>query len=250
MLRRDGAGAQVVKTTAHFRTFCQRAVTLRFQGAFTRVPGLSDAIHGPDGALATLLEAGRGRTRSARGGRRPGRGGLGLPGGRTMSDLFRTPDADSGGLRKRPAGLAVQPGHHGCPAGLSARPRCSPRRPRIWPASAGARWPCLWRSREKYDPGAFGQESQRPAILRLPWQPQRPGGDPLCGDPHQAGARGVLQAHGHGADLRGPRVTAARGWTRPRPPEFEHDHGFLFRQKYPFADLSQTRTSGSPRPAG
>ena len=56
VLRRDGAGAKVVKTTAHFRTFCQRAVTLRFQGAFNKVGGLSDAIHGPDGALARLLK--------------------------------------------------------------------------------------------------------------------------------------------------------------------------------------------------
>ena len=55
-LRRDEAGAKVVKTTAHFRTFCQRAVTLRFQGAFAKVPGLTDAIHGSDGALARLLK--------------------------------------------------------------------------------------------------------------------------------------------------------------------------------------------------
>ena len=52
-LRRDGAG--VVQNTGQLRTFCERAVTLRFQGAFQKVPGLSAAIHGPDGALATLL---------------------------------------------------------------------------------------------------------------------------------------------------------------------------------------------------
>lgn len=54
-LRRDGNGAQVVKTTADLRTFCERAVTVRFQDAFSRVPGLADAIHGPEGALAKLL---------------------------------------------------------------------------------------------------------------------------------------------------------------------------------------------------
>ncbi len=54
-LRRDGSDAQVVKTTADLRTFCQRAVTVRFQGAFAKVPGLADAIHGPEGALAKLL---------------------------------------------------------------------------------------------------------------------------------------------------------------------------------------------------
>jgi hypothetical protein len=52
---RDGAGDQIIKTTAQLRTFLERAVTLRLQAAFTQVPGLSDAIHGPSGALATLL---------------------------------------------------------------------------------------------------------------------------------------------------------------------------------------------------
>jgi len=52
---RDGEGAKVIKSTAHLRTFCERAATLRFQGAFQKVPGLSAAIHGPEGALAKLL---------------------------------------------------------------------------------------------------------------------------------------------------------------------------------------------------
>lgn len=54
-LRRDGAGAKVLTSTAHVRTFCERAVTLRFQGTFQKVPGLTDAIHGPEGAFAQLL---------------------------------------------------------------------------------------------------------------------------------------------------------------------------------------------------
>ena len=56
VVRRDGAGGKVVKNTSHLRTFCERAATLRFQGAFQKVPGLSDAIHGPNGALANLLK--------------------------------------------------------------------------------------------------------------------------------------------------------------------------------------------------
>ena len=56
VVRRDGAGAKVLKNTSHLRTFCERAATLRFQGAFQKVPGLSDAIHGPNGALANLLK--------------------------------------------------------------------------------------------------------------------------------------------------------------------------------------------------
>jgi len=55
-IRRDGAGAKVLKNTAHLRTFCERAVTLRFQGAFAKVPGLAAAIHGPSGALAKMLK--------------------------------------------------------------------------------------------------------------------------------------------------------------------------------------------------
>ena len=39
-VRRDADGANVLKTTADLRTFGERAVTLRFQGAFEKVPGL------------------------------------------------------------------------------------------------------------------------------------------------------------------------------------------------------------------
>lgn len=56
VVRRDGAGAKVIKKTSDLRTFCEKAVTLRFQGAFQKVSGLSDAIHGPDGALAKILD--------------------------------------------------------------------------------------------------------------------------------------------------------------------------------------------------
>ena len=56
VIKRDGAGAKVVQTTADFRTFCERSVTLRFQAVFQRVPGLSAAIHGPQGALTKLLK--------------------------------------------------------------------------------------------------------------------------------------------------------------------------------------------------
>lgn len=59
-LRRDGNGEKIIKTKSHFRTFCERAATLRFQGIFKSVPGLADAIHGKNGALAKIigLEAG------------------------------------------------------------------------------------------------------------------------------------------------------------------------------------------------
>lgn len=56
VVRRDGTGAKVIKKTSDLRTFCEKAVTLRFQGVFQKVSGLSEAIHGSDGALAKLLE--------------------------------------------------------------------------------------------------------------------------------------------------------------------------------------------------
>ena len=57
-----GAAADVVKrdqtiltTNNQLRTYLERSVQLRFQGAFAQVPGISNAIHGPEGALAKLL---------------------------------------------------------------------------------------------------------------------------------------------------------------------------------------------------
>jgi hypothetical protein len=55
VVRRDGSGAKVIKTNSNLRTFLERSATLRFQGAFQKVPGLSEAVHGPNGALAKML---------------------------------------------------------------------------------------------------------------------------------------------------------------------------------------------------
>lgn len=55
VVRRDGAGNKIISTTAQLRVFLERAVTLRFQGIFSKVPNLSEAIHGPSGALSQLL---------------------------------------------------------------------------------------------------------------------------------------------------------------------------------------------------
>jgi hypothetical protein len=55
-VRRDGAGQKVLAKTSYLRTFLERSATVRFQGAFAKVPGLADAIHGPGGALAKLLK--------------------------------------------------------------------------------------------------------------------------------------------------------------------------------------------------
>lgn len=55
IIRRDGNNERIVKTGSHLRTFCERAATLRFQGVFSKVPGLAEAIHGGDGALPKIL---------------------------------------------------------------------------------------------------------------------------------------------------------------------------------------------------
>jgi hypothetical protein len=55
-VRRDGAGQKVLAKTSHLRMFLERSITLRFQGAFSKVPGLADTVHGPQGALAKLLK--------------------------------------------------------------------------------------------------------------------------------------------------------------------------------------------------
>lgn len=55
VIRRDGLNEKIVKTNSNLRTFCQRAVTLRFKGIFVKIPGLADAIHGKDGVMATVL---------------------------------------------------------------------------------------------------------------------------------------------------------------------------------------------------
>ncbi len=59
-IRRDGNHGRILKTKDHLRTFCVRAATLRFQGIFKGVPGLSATIHGKDGVLSKIigLEAG------------------------------------------------------------------------------------------------------------------------------------------------------------------------------------------------
>lgn len=54
-IRRDGLNAKIVKTKPHLVAFCERAATLRFQGAFSKVPGLAAVIHGPDGVIAKVL---------------------------------------------------------------------------------------------------------------------------------------------------------------------------------------------------
>jgi len=59
-VRRDERNGKIIKTKSHFAIFCERATTLRFQGAFTKVSGLAEAIHGETGVLAYVLQLGPG----------------------------------------------------------------------------------------------------------------------------------------------------------------------------------------------
>ncbi|NLX54408.1 MAG: hypothetical protein GXY58_04785 [Planctomycetaceae bacterium] len=96
----------------------------------------------------------------------------------------------------------------------------------------------LWRSREKFDPGAFGQESQTTGDCvshgsRNARDTTRAVEIHIKGEAEEYFKRGATEptygARGHGG----------QGMDPARATRFEADYGFLFRQKYPFADLSQ-----------
>ena len=96
----------------------------------------------------------------------------------------------------------------------------------------------LWRSREVYDPGAFGQESQTRGSCvshgsRNARDTTRAVEIHIKGQSEEYFKRGATEptyaARGHNGEGMDPAVAT----------RFEADCGFLFRQKYPFADLSQ-----------
>lgn len=96
----------------------------------------------------------------------------------------------------------------------------------------------LWRSREKYDPSAFGQEAQTTGDCvahgsRNARDVTRSVEIHVKREPEEYYRRGATEptygARGHGGQGMDPAVAT----------RFEVDCGFLFRQKYPFADLSR-----------
>jgi len=96
----------------------------------------------------------------------------------------------------------------------------------------------LWRSREKYDPGAFGQEAQTTGDCvshgsRNAREVTRCVEFDIKGEPEEFYRRTATEptygARGHGGQGMDPATAA----------EFEHDYGFLFRQSYRFANLSR-----------
>ncbi len=95
----------------------------------------------------------------------------------------------------------------------------------------------LWRSREKYDPGAFGSEPQTRGSCvshgsRNARDTTRAVEIHSKGESEEYYKRGATEptyaARGHYSEGMDPALAA----------RFEVDYGFLFRQKYPFADLS------------
>ena len=96
----------------------------------------------------------------------------------------------------------------------------------------------LWSSREKFDPGAFGKEAQRRGSCvshgsRNARDTTRSVEIHIKGEAEEYYKRGATEptyaARGHYGEGMDPAVAA----------RFEVDYGFLFREKYPFADLSQ-----------
>ena len=96
----------------------------------------------------------------------------------------------------------------------------------------------LWRSREKFDSGAYGQEPQTRGSCtshgcRNCRDTTRAVEIHIKGEAEEYFLRGATEAtyaaRGHRGEGMDPAVAT----------RFEVDYGFLFRQKYPFADLSQ-----------
>jgi len=96
----------------------------------------------------------------------------------------------------------------------------------------------LWRSREIFDPGAYGQEPQvRGSCVshgsRNARDTTRAVEIHIKGEAEEYYRRGATEptyaARGHRGEGMDPAVAT----------RFEVDYGFLFRKKYPFADLTQ-----------
>jgi len=96
----------------------------------------------------------------------------------------------------------------------------------------------LWRSREKFDPGAFGQERQTTGDCvshgsRNAREVTRCVEIHIKGEPEEFYCRSATEptygSRGHGGQGMSPAVAT----------RFEVDYGFLFRKAYGFVDLSQ-----------
>jgi len=96
----------------------------------------------------------------------------------------------------------------------------------------------LWKSREKYDPGAFGLEAQvRGSCVSH--------GSRNCRDTTRSveidikGEAEEYYKRGATEPTYGARGSRGEGMDPAVATRFEVDTGFLFREKYPFADLSK-----------
>jgi hypothetical protein len=102
----------------------------------------------------------------------------------------------------------------------------------------------LWRSRERFDPGAFGDESQQTGDCvghgsRSARDVTRSVEIAVAGEPEQYKARGAMEctygARGHGG----------AGMDPGRAARFEVDWGFLLRQNYPDLGIDLSRYNPS-----
>lgn len=55
IIRRDGQNGKIIKTKYHLKLFLERAATIRFKGAFQKIHGLSESVHGSKGVLSKIL---------------------------------------------------------------------------------------------------------------------------------------------------------------------------------------------------
>lgn len=96
----------------------------------------------------------------------------------------------------------------------------------------------LWRSRELFDPGAFGMEAQTTGSCvshgsRNARDVTRSVEIHIKKEPEEYYLRGATEPTYASRGHRGQGMDPAQA------ARFEVDNGFLFREKYPFADLSQ-----------
>ena len=95
----------------------------------------------------------------------------------------------------------------------------------------------LWRSREKFDPGAFGMEPQtRGSCVSHGSRSARD--TTRCVEIHIKGESEEYYKRGATEPTYMARGHNSEGMVPAKAARFESEYGFLFREKYPFADLT------------
>ena len=96
----------------------------------------------------------------------------------------------------------------------------------------------LWRSREKYDPGAFGHEQQTTGDC-VSHGSRGCRETTRCVEFHIKGEPEMFYKRSATEPTYGARGHGGQGMDPARASRFEADYGFMFREKYPSVDLSK-----------